>query len=564
MALGDGIRRNIAMVSQGERDRLRNAFLKLDTQKFYQDGVSYWDKQEDIHKGAHAAGADVHDGPAFLPWHRELCNRLEALLREVDPQLSLHYWDWTTDPRATSDGVGGTVDLFTPQFMGSSQGDAGPPLQDFESTEPGHTHIWRQVAGGNSSVTPPPVDSDNTIVTAGDTQPQGNQFDSMRQVLQNSHNNAHGYIGGSIGFQHFSFHDPFVFLLHSNVDRLWAMWQTAPGKGWRLDPAQVYGVQGTAASINADLEPWAGNSGLRPWAPPENLHETKNCLDPSVVTPPRYDTTTVVPAHWSEWESLGGVLTSAPAAASWQADRLDSFVTGTDSAMWHKWWDGSSWSGWESQGGICDEGVAVASWQAGRLDCFVIGTDSAMWHKWWDGSSWSGWESLGGICDEGVAVASWQADRLDCFVIGTDSAMWHKWWDGSSWSEWESLGGICTSAPTAVSWGPNRIDTFVRGTDSAMWHKWWNGSSWSGWESLGGICTSAPAVASWQADRLDCFVRGTDDAMWHKWWDGSFWSGWESLGGVLTSAPTAVSWSPDRIDTFVRGTDSAMWHKWWG
>ena len=30
-----------------------------------------------------------------------------------------------------------------------------------------------------------------------------------------------------------------------------------------------------------------------------------------------------------------------------------------------------------------------------ELDVFVKGTDNALWHKWWDGSSWSGWESLG-------------------------------------------------------------------------------------------------------------------------------------------------------------------------
>jgi hypothetical protein len=41
---------------------------------------------------------------------------------------------------------------------------------------------------------------------------------------------------------------------------------------------------------------------------------------------------------WSGWESLGGVLTSAPAAVSWQANRIDTFVSGTDSALWHKWW----------------------------------------------------------------------------------------------------------------------------------------------------------------------------------------------------------------------------------
>jgi hypothetical protein len=61
--------------------------------KSYPDGVTYWDKQEEIHKNAHAAGQDVHGGPAFLPWRREPCNRLEALLREVDAAVSLHYWD---------------------------------------------------------------------------------------------------------------------------------------------------------------------------------------------------------------------------------------------------------------------------------------------------------------------------------------------------------------------------------------------------------------------------------------------------------------------------------------
>ena|SRR3989442_11038019 len=77
-------------------------------------------------------GADVHRGPAFLPWHRELCNRLEALLREVDLGLSLHYWDWTTDPHPT---------LFVAKFMGNANGNAGFPLQNFESTEGGTIYL---------------------------------------------------------------------------------------------------------------------------------------------------------------------------------------------------------------------------------------------------------------------------------------------------------------------------------------------------------------------------------------------------------------------------------------
>src|SRR5437773_7194848 len=167
MPLGDGIRGNVATISQQERDRLRDAILQLDTAEIYPDGVTYWDKQEDIHKNAHAGGQDVHGGPAFLPWHRDICNRFEGLIREVDPGLSLHYWDWTTDPRHTPDGKGGFVNLFSTSFMGSSSGDAGYPLQTFESTEGGgHTHIWRDLIAGV-----PAVASDNTIATTGNGLP---------------------------------------------------------------------------------------------------------------------------------------------------------------------------------------------------------------------------------------------------------------------------------------------------------------------------------------------------------------------------------------------------------
>ena len=64
VAIGGGVRRNAATISQAERDRLLAAFLKLDTTKLYPDGMTYWDKQEEIHKSGHAGGTDVHSGPA--------------------------------------------------------------------------------------------------------------------------------------------------------------------------------------------------------------------------------------------------------------------------------------------------------------------------------------------------------------------------------------------------------------------------------------------------------------------------------------------------------------------
>jgi hypothetical protein len=294
MALGDGIRRDIALVSEAERNRFIDAIVKLDTTKFFPDGVSYWDKQEEIHKNAHFHGVDVHFGPAFISWHRVIVNRLEGLLREVDPALSLHYWDWTTDPRSTA---GGRAALFTPQFMGNDTGDAGHLLNNFESSEDaelgnGHTKIWREVgavaANGDGT---PAIDSDATILDAGN--PASN-FQTFGSALKHAHDFvAHSYIGGTISDAHYSFHDPFVFLLHSNLDRLWAKWQTAAGHPDRFASATAYlGLSSTDMTTLATdhVEPWAGGTGLEPWASDATKRAVITYTDISVVTPPCYDT----------------------------------------------------------------------------------------------------------------------------------------------------------------------------------------------------------------------------------------------------------------------------------
>jgi len=273
----------------------------------------------------------------------------------------------------------------------------------------------------------------------------------------------------------------------------------------------------------------------------------------------------------------------AGSVVSWGADRIDAFVLGTDRAVYHKWWDGSSWgpaiNDYEFMGGVGMSAPEVASWGPNRLDAFVLGTDRAMYHKWWDGSSWgpsvTDYEYMGGICLSPPRLATWGPNRLDAFVLGTDRALYHKWWDGSSWgpgvTDYEYLGGTCMSPPEVVAWGENRLDVFVLGTDNALYHKWWDGSAWgpsvTDYEYLGGVCASPPTVVAWGENRLDVFVIGTDSALYHKWWDGSSWgpspTDWEYMGGVCTSAPTVVSWGPNRLDVFVTGTDSALYHKWW-
>ena len=57
-------------------------------------------------------------------------------------------------------------------------------------------------------------------------------------------------------------------------------------------------------------------------------------------------------ASWSPSTSLGGKLTSSPAAISPSSGVIDVFVRGTDNAIWEKSSLSSGWSGWTSIGGL--------------------------------------------------------------------------------------------------------------------------------------------------------------------------------------------------------------------
>lgn len=315
MALGDGIRRNIAAVDPSERALLRDALLELNRRHFPgtrsdspPGGVTLWFKQDEIHQATH-----VHHGPQFLPWHREIVNRFEAMLREVNPQLSLHYWDWTQDPRNIPNanlggGSTGNLNLFTPDFMGYggvADQAIGPPWQNaaapwrsdgyyVPNANPDRNNsgnpadppltVNRHVNGSPASAA-----DDAGVLNAGD-------FPTMRLLMEDIHDSMHGFV--AMGGPHISFRDPFVFLLHSNVDRLFAMWQTAPGHSDRLNPSTVYGSEGISPSIlDNNIEPWSGAPDtVRPWAPPENEQVLKNYKHPSVVQPPCYDTLPIFPA----------------------------------------------------------------------------------------------------------------------------------------------------------------------------------------------------------------------------------------------------------------------------
>lgn len=295
------VRRNVAHLTATEREEFAQALRDVDLHA-YDDGVSYWDKQDQIHEGTHN-----HQGNSFVPWHRELVNRFEKLIQQVNPDMALHYWDWTQDPRAADDGQGGTVNLCTDTTFGTANGMVAGTLGPLHNG--GSTTGARPTFGGPFTLPPaaitrgcaagaPGVASDSTILSSSDGQARAQQWTAFRRELERWHNAVHGYFGsGNIFDPHTAFEDPFVFLLHANVDRLFAMWQTMPGEDWRLDPDLVYGDQkdtNDSKGILHSLQPWDGTvefgAPIEPWTHGSSDIVVKNCRHPSIVRPPCYDT----------------------------------------------------------------------------------------------------------------------------------------------------------------------------------------------------------------------------------------------------------------------------------
>lgn len=128
------------------------------------------------------------------------------------------------------------------QFMGAKNGSIGEPWLSAGYYVPG-TPIDRIITGNPAD---PPSNVTRVVggpeTLANDTATL-NQVDyaDMRESLENTHDDMHSFV--NMGGPHISFRDPFVFLLHSNVDRLVARWQTDPTHPERLNPNTVYGTE---------------------------------------------------------------------------------------------------------------------------------------------------------------------------------------------------------------------------------------------------------------------------------------------------------------------------------
>ncbi len=198
--------------------------------------------------GMHVAGADEsqHGDSHFLPWHRLYLLDLERLLQEKNPAVSLPYWrfDKPAPNLFTEEFIGGTeaIPNNTPFTPGVSQHRAkfssSNPISGWKIGEvngilrSAYFDTKNEAAQGLPGEAVPSqrafrlINEVATLALGGANEPEFGARRSAFSAMEGTpHGAAHVSFNGHINSVPDAPRDPLFFLLHCNVDRLWALWQ---------------------------------------------------------------------------------------------------------------------------------------------------------------------------------------------------------------------------------------------------------------------------------------------------------------------------------------------------
>lgn len=171
-----------------------------------------------------AFGLCQHHNDFFLPWHRGYLYHFELALQDVDPEVTVPWWNWIDEeglPSAFSD----------PQADGQDNVLTGAPVQP-SGVQPQPDWPQQTDRDPGAAQDPAPVPPPLRTVTVGGQQldtlawlmdsPSYGQFEQRCWAL---HDNIHVWVGGTMSDPNWAAYDPIFWSHHAMVDRLWRIWQ---------------------------------------------------------------------------------------------------------------------------------------------------------------------------------------------------------------------------------------------------------------------------------------------------------------------------------------------------
>jgi tyrosinase len=245
------VRKNANKLKTNERDRLLMALAKLNTAAA--PAASAYQALRNMHVSA--ADGEEHSGPHFLPWHRAYLLDLERQLQAIDPSVSMHYWRF--DEPAPN--------VFTRSFMGETR--RSPTTASFVVLDPANPLVaWvtdavpgiLRSASFNTLTQAAPGVPGFALLNQAQTLALGAAYAAFSGMEGTPHGAAHVSFNGWISSIPTAPKDPLFFMLHANVDRLWALWQWL-NRRTNADDLNVYTPQNRdGRRLNDTMWPWNG------------------------------------------------------------------------------------------------------------------------------------------------------------------------------------------------------------------------------------------------------------------------------------------------------------------
>ncbi|MGN9914253.1 tyrosinase family protein [Phytohabitans sp. LJ34] len=276
------VRKDANTLSAGERDRFTTALATLNDQ-----GAGLFRDFREMHRQQVALN-QAHGAPGFLSWHRAYLLDLERELQRIDPSVTLPYWRFDRP----------APNVFTVGFMGHTS-----PLGNVSFSATNLLRHWRTDGATGITRQPffdvqnasAPVAAESATLGLGGQRPNavfdnGTDSGGFDDMEGNPHGWAHTSFDGWIRSAGTAPRDPLFFLLHCNVDRLWAKWQWFNN---RFDGTQpnTYFFRGSASSASATdighnlldtMWPWNNVTGF---PRPQNAPRTPFPAVPTATAP---------------------------------------------------------------------------------------------------------------------------------------------------------------------------------------------------------------------------------------------------------------------------------------
>ena len=231
------LRKNIRNLSSQELSKFRDAhsrmMSRIDNRGYqYIAGVHGW-----LHEYCeHPPKLDEMGRPLhlFLPWHRAYMYYFERYLQIAlgDNDIGLCWWNWRSQI-SESEGI---PKAYSERTYSDGSGSRKPnPLYKFRMNFRGRDRINGQDRVVNRDTNRAVGQLFNIryirerATESNADIPQLRQIDDFTQFSERLrnwwHNYIHGYVGGDMSDPNLAAYDPIFFPHHSNIDRIWAIWQ---------------------------------------------------------------------------------------------------------------------------------------------------------------------------------------------------------------------------------------------------------------------------------------------------------------------------------------------------